>query len=349
MDYKEKHNRPVTIKDIALRAGVSHTTVSRVLNHPELISEKTRAKVLKCIKEMNYLPNPFARGLQTSSSKIIALVIPTISNLAFANFVHGVKKGLEGTKYSFILAITEEKYENEVAICKMLQERRVDGVIFSNTARNEPPLKMLPKKVAKVLVERVSTSDYIDSFLFDAEDGINKVCYYLHELGHKKIAIITGDKKSIKAKKWLEYFIKAMSSLGLSVPDEYIQKAGWTSKDGWKAMNTLLQLHTLPTAVFAITDTLAQGALSCAFQLGFKIPEDISIIGCNNEPGSEELIPPLTTLDASSFDMGRDVAEAIVSRIENPERPAKKVLYPLRLVVRSSTTHPKNHSLSKQP
>lgn len=330
-------NRPATLKDVARLAGVAPSTVSRVLNHPDIVNDKTREKILECIKKLDYHPNPFASGLQTNNSKTIALVIPSLSNLAFANFAHGVQKGLEQTPYGLIVASSDEQRAKEEAICQMLRQRWVDGVIFASSAGGNPPIELLPREIPIVLVDRTSSNERADSFLYDIEAGVAKVCRHLTELGHQKIAIITGDPGSITGRERLRAFKKALAAYGLELPEPYIEKGQWTTRGGWEAMHRLLSLPQRPTAVFAVTDTMAMGAIGAAASLGLNVPQDLSVVGFNNEPGSAEYNPPLTTLDASSFEMGKDAALAILKRLVEPTRPAQKITYALRLVVRAST------------
>ena len=338
---KKPSDKPATLKDVASLAGVSHSTVSRVLNHPELINEKTREKILKCIKELDYHPNPFGRGLQTSHSKTVALVVPNISNLTFANFTHGVQKFLEENEeqYGLIIFSSDENSQKEKFICNHLRQHWVDGVIFVSSAGGVPPTELLPDSMLKVLVER--SNEKIDSLLHNLDDGILKACTYLHKLGHQDIAAIIGDTTSITSKERLKAFKRALLQLGLTYNETLVEEGHWTSRGGWKAMLKLLHLKKPPTAVFAITDTMAMGAIGAASHFGFKVPEDISVIGFNNEPGSAEFNPPLTTLDSSSFAMGKQAAEILLARIQDPDKPSVEIKYSLKLIKRHSTASPR--------
>lgn len=336
-------DRPATIKDVAVMAGVSHSTVSRAINHPELLSEETREKIFDCIQKLDYQPNPFGRGLQTSYSKTIALLVPSISNLAFANFTHGVQTALEekNMQYGLIIFSSDENKEKEKFICNSLRQHWVDGVIFVSSAGGTPPTQLLPEKMAKVLVERSNNSQRIDSLLLDLDKGIYEACSHLFHLGHRRIAAIIGDATSITSRERLQAFYKAMSALGLTVKEEYVEQGMWTSRGGWDAMVKLLTLKQPPTAVFAITDTMALGAMGAAGYLGLKVPEDVSMIGFNNEPGSAELNPPLTTLNASSLAMGKHATETLFARIQDPQRPVVEIKYAVTLIHRASTAAPK--------
>jgi DNA-binding LacI/PurR family transcriptional regulator len=333
--------RPITLKDVAKLAGVAPSTISRALNHPEMVSEKTLQKIMPCIKALGYRPNFLASGLQTSISRIIALVVPSISNLAFANLAHGVQKGLESTSYGLIIASSEEDKKKEEEICNLLTQHWVDGVIFASSTGGIPPLELLPKETAIALIDRESNLAHIDSFVLDLEAGIKSVCDHLLALGHKKIAIIAGDPSTITGQNRLLAFKNCLERAGLELPEAYIETGYWSSKGGWESMLRLLNLPQPPTAVFAVTDTMAMGAVGAAEYAGFRVPEDISIVGFNNEPGSAEFNPPLTTLDASSFSMGKEAAHTVLKRIAHPELPANKVTYPLQLIIRNSTTLPR--------
>jgi DNA-binding LacI/PurR family transcriptional regulator len=335
-------NKPLTLKDVALRAGVSHSTVSRAINHPELINGATLERIMKLVQELGYHTNPFARSLQTSHSSTIALVVPSISNLAFANLTAGVQAALEEatTRYDLLIFSSDENLKKERFICNLLLQHRVDGVIFVSSAGGPPPTSLLPENMAKVLVER--SNKKVDSLILDLEGGLIEACSHLHELGHKKIAIITGDTTSITSKERLKWFQGALAVFGLPLATEYVEHGGWTARGGWEAMLRLLQLPEPPTAVFGVTDTIAMGAMGAASSLGFNIPADCSVIGFNNEPGSSELNPPLTTLDACSFQIGKHAAEILLGKIRNPDRQPTEVKYSLRLLKRSSTAPPRS-------
>lgn len=329
--------RPTTLKDVAKRAGVTHSTVSRAINHPELLSEETLSTVQKAIKDLDYKPNPFARGLQTSASRSVALIVPNIQNLAYANIVRGVQKTLDDNHYSLIIASSSESRERERLLCRNLSYQWVDGVIFAHSTGGPPPLELLRPNLATVLIEHIVPGQKLDAFFLEIEDGMRQVVEHLHNLGHKKIALIEGDQVGLKCKQRISAFRHSLESVGLGLAEEYIQSANWTSRGGWEAMERLLCLNDPPTAVFATTDTMALGVIGAIAAHGLNVPVDISVVGFNNEPGSGEFNPPLTTLDASSYDIGVHAAEVLLMRIEDSKRPPIEIMYPLQLVIRSST------------
>lgn len=328
---------PATLKDVARRAGVSHSTVSRAINHPELLNGGTLESVRSAIEALNYTPNPFGRGLQTSSSKTVALIVPNIQNLAFANFAAGAQKTLEQEHYGLIMASSAEDRDRERFICKNLHNYWIDGVIFVSSTGGTPPIELLPENAARVLIERVAPGGEYDAFFLDIDEGVNRVIEHLAELGHRKIAVIMGDKASISSKQRFYAFRQALSAQKLPFVSDYVGTGDWSPRGGWESMIRLLELPEPPTAAFVTTDTMALGAVGAAAAKGYRIPADISIVGFNNEPGSGEFNPPLTTLDASSYDMGVHAAEVLLKRLSEPNRPYVQILYPLQLVLRCST------------
>jgi LacI family transcriptional regulator len=328
---------PATLKDVAQRAGVSHSTVSRAINHPDLLNQETLEAVREAIKELDYTPNPFARGLQTASSKTVALIVPNMQNLSFANYAAGAQKTLEAERFSLILASSAEDREREKFICKNLNYHGIDGVIFASSTGGIPPIELLPAKTIKVLIERVAPGGEYDAFFLDIDGGVMNAIQHLEALGHRKIAIILGNKAGYSSKQRLYAFKQALTALKIPFYPEYVETGDWNPRGGWMAMDKLLQLPDPPTAVFATTDTMAMGAIGSAAANGLRIPRDISIIGFDNEPGSGEFNPPLTTLDACSFDMGVHAAEVLLKRLNEPGRPYVQIMYPLELVHRAST------------
>ncbi len=336
------HNKPLTVapatlKDVARRAGVSHSTVSRAINHPNLLNEETLEAVREAIRELDYTPNPFARGLQTATSKTVALIVPNMQNLAYANFAAGAQKTLESERFSLIMASSAEDREREKFICKNLNYHGIDGVIFASSTGGTPPVELLPAKAVKVLIERVAPGGEYDAFFLDIDDGVMRACKHLEAHGHRRIAIIQGDKTGYSSKQRLYAFKQALSALKIPFYPEYVETGDWSPRGGWMAMDRLLQLPSPPTAVFVTTDTMAMGTIGSAAANGLRIPGDISIIGFDNEPGSGEFNPPLTTLDACSYEMGIHAAEVLLKRLSEPGRPYVQIMYPLQLVLRAST------------
>lgn len=327
----------ITILEIAKMSGVNPSTVSRVINHPEMVNEKTRERVQGFIKECNYQPNPFARGLQTKRSKIVALVVPNFTTLSFANLARGIQEKLMQKDYSMVIFSSHEDELLEKKICQKISELHIDGVIFASSMM--PKYEELSGGIAKVFIDRDGSREGIDTFILDIEGAFDKLIKYLVDKGHTKIALVVGDKKSYAGLKKVAAFKKALLKYGLSINENMIADAFWSSKEGWMATRKLLENGGKPTAIVAGSDTLAIGVIGAINSLGLKVPENISVIGFNNEPGSESLNPPLTTMEYDDYGMGQEVAEAIMERINNPERENLIKTYKMNIIERKTVSN----------
>lgn len=327
----------ITILEIAKMSGVNPSTVSRVINHPEMVNEKTRERVLGFIKECNYQPNPFARGLQTKRSKIVALVVPNFTTLSFANLARGIQEKLMQKDYSMVIFSSHEDELLEKKICKKISELHIDGVIFASSMM--PKYEELSNGIAKVFIDRDGSKDGIDTFILDVEGAFDKLIKYLVDKGHSKIGFVVGDKGSYAGLKKVSAFKKALARWGLKVNEDTIVDAFWSSKEGWLATIKLLENSEHPSAIVAGSDTLAVGVIGAISSMGLKVPDNISVIGFNNEPGSESLTPPLTTMEYDDYGMGQEVAEAIMERINNPERENLIKTYTMNIIERKTVTN----------
>lgn len=327
----------ITILEIAKMSGVNPSTVSRVINHPEMVNEKTRERVQGFIKECNYQPNPFARGLQTKRSKIVALVVPNFTTLSFANLARGIQEKLMQKDYSMVIFSSHEDELLEKKICQKISELHIDGVIFASSMM--PKYEELSSGIAKVFIDRDGSKEGIDTFILDVEGAFDKLIKYLVDKGHAKIAMVVGDKESYAGLKKVAAFKKALFKYGLSVNDDLISDAFWSSREGWLATRKLMENGGKPTAIVAGSDTLAIGVIGALNSMGLKVPDDISVVGFNNEPGSESLNPPLTTMEYDDYGMGQEVAEAIMDRINNPERKNLIKTYKMNIIERKTVNN----------
>jgi DNA-binding LacI/PurR family transcriptional regulator len=225
----------------------------------------------------------------------------------------------------------------EKKICQKISELHIDGVIFASSMM--PEYEELSDGIAKVFIDRDGSNEGIDTFILDIEGAFDKLIKYLVDKGHTKIAMVVGDKESYAGLKKVAAFKKALFKYGLSVNDNLISDAFWSSKEGWLATRKLLENGEKPTAIVAGSDTLAIGVIGAINSLGLKVPDNISVIGFNNEPGSESLNPPLTTMEYDDYGMGQEVAEAIMDRINNPERENLIKTYKMNIIERKTVSN----------
>lgn len=337
---KNNYKAPSTIKDIARIAGVDASTVSRAINHPEKVKTETLLKIQAHIKEMNYHPNWVAKGLQTAKSNLLAMCVPNFSNLSFANITKGFHDAVKGSGYQVIICSSHEDPDEEIEISKSLIRQRVSGIVYVGTVSTEEkdiPFHLFDRNMEILVIDREIDIEGINVFLLDAYHGIKLVFDHLLQLGHKRLAIITGQERTIHSKKRIALIKQILNEMNVVIPEHRIKEGDWSSTGGWHAMDDLLHQKDPPTAVFAITDTMAVGAVGAACAAGFKVPEDISVVGFNNEPGTESFNPPLTTIGPHAYDIGMQAGKAIIERLEKGESTQMVKKFPLDLIIRNST------------
>lgn len=336
-----KVNSPATLKDIASIAGVDASTVSRTINHPEKVRPETRKKIEKVITDLNYHPNLVARGLQTARSNLLAMVVPNFSNLSFAMITKGFHEAVEGSGYQVIICSSHEDPDAELEITLSLIRQRVGGIVYVGTVSTDEkdiPFHLFENNNMEIIViDREISNPNINVFLLDAYHGIKLALKHLLQLGHRRIAIITGQKKTLQSKNRVNLIMHLLEELHIAIPEHRIKEGNWSSSGGWYAMQDFLRLDEPPTAVFAITDTMAMGAVGAACAAGFRVPQDISVIGFNNEPGSESFNPPLTTIGSHAYDIGVQAGKVILEGLESNPYPKSVREFSLDLIIRKST------------
>lgn len=335
---KLKDKKRITIRDIADKAGVCRATVSRVLNHPSLVAAETAEKVRAVMHEEGYYPDPIARALVAKSSNFIALLLPNMLCTSFIDIIRGCDDALQAEGYGLIIAHSDENYAREISICHALKSKVVDGIIFAGSAGPMPPLWEVSDSMPVVNVEcPVNHQSVTATINGDTESGMAQAIEHLVKLGHRRIAFLQGQRGTATAEMRLAAFMKALQRHGLQTSLELIVDGGWTSQGGWQATTKLLNLADRPTAILASSEPMALGAMACIRDQGLDIPKDISIVSYFDSPTSGYMNPPLTTISFPAYDMGRFAAEAVIRHLREPDSKIGDVLFPLELVIRSST------------
>ncbi|MBS4218071.1 LacI family DNA-binding transcriptional regulator [Bacillus sp. FJAT-49711] len=326
-----------TIKDIAKKAGVSITTVSRVLNQKEEgMSTQTREKVLKVMKEVDFQPNQFARGLVTKRSKTFGLIVPNISNPYFPELCRGVEDEANEGEYSLIICNSDDQTDKEKRYLRLLEEQQVDGIIFSAKDHlDESDEEQLARaKIPFVLIDRGKEEKKHVGVFLDNDKGGYLAGKHLIELGHRSIACITGPKSITLANERLQGFKRALNEAGVDLLPSQIIEANFQMEMAYHKSKEILNKREV-TAIFASNDMMACGVYQMAHELGIRIPIDLSIVGFDDIPLISALIPKLTTIQQNTYEMGREAVRVLFRKIENME--TKSVIFSPNLVVRDST------------
>lgn len=338
---------PVTVKDIAKKAGVSHSTVSRALHSHPLISDETRERIQQIAVDMGYLPSAAARTLKTNRSHVLGVVLTSIDDPFFSEILEGMEEVIQSSGYSLFIAAAHRDPRREREIVEAMVEHRADGVIICSTSFSEEwSRQFLQSGVPIVVVNNQAVEDFRYSIYHDDIDGMRQVTRHLIELGHEKIAYMGNSASGRTTMDRLTGFREEMKSAGLSIPAKYMYEAsGGGTKDGESAAKYFINLAERPTALVCYNDLMAIGVMKALRQAGVCIPRDISITGFDNIIFSAYTNPPLTTLDQPKRFIGAEAARLLLELLDTPLSEQSQNHQNVRslqgqLLVRESTAPP---------
>lgn len=334
---------------MARLAGVSRATVSYVLNGQAdgrvPISEETRQRVLEAVAQLDYVPDARAQALRSGSTKTIGLIVPDIHNPHFWEVADGVEQEAYAAGYHILLSSIppEKKYAED--IFKDLSQRRIDGLIMvpSFIYQSEGAQKTLANLVKRrvpivgIMAEHSGTNYSIDRVISDYRNTTFEIMEHLLSLQHRRIGFIFGIAVPDLGKDRLIAYQESLQAANLPLDPDLIVRCGPTLEDSYQAARRLLELPDRPTALLAINDLLAVGALRAIKDLNLRVPEDVSLFGYDNIPLAKYLIPSLSTASKDGEKMGREATKLLLARLQDPDRPLQEVRLPARLILREST------------
>ena len=328
----------VTIKEVAKRAGVSTSTVSRTLSGNIFVNKDTKKKVIKAVNELGYSPNVLAKGLKEGKTNTIGLIIPNIRNPIFPAIVRGVEDTARKNGFIVILCNTDENIDNEKEIINTLEKRWVDGFIFATASSDFNHIyKIKEDKFPLVLLVR-SVEDKFDSVVTNNFEASYKAVRYLIQRGHKKIAIINGDLNLSLYRERYEGYKKALFDSGLEIPSEVSFCCSFENQECYIKTTDLLKSNIIPDAIFATNDLRAIEAIRAIKDLGLKVPEDISVLGFDNIQISLFIDPTLTTISQPFYKMGEVAVKKLIKIISYKRNRKPKIdVVKSELVIRNST------------
>ncbi len=335
--------RKVTMHAVAQAAGVTQSTVSRVLSPSDKgiqISPETRARVLAAVAELEFHPNQYARSLRGMRSRMIAILIADITNPFYHPLVRAVQDIAFKHGYDVMIANSDHTLEKEKLFVELLVRRPVDGAViipYHLTADDLDDLMARTGVQIATLGSRIEHPRIDVSFTDDARASNELVRWLIHERGHRRLAIICADRDFVATKHRLAGFESALADADLELPDDYIVTGDWTVETGKRGIDRLLSLPAPPTAVFGASDTIAIGALEAALAMGRRVPEDVAIVGFDDIPEAEWVRPRLTTVAQYPAVMGEQLATALFERILGEVDAERRVFeVPYQIMVRES-------------
>ncbi len=334
----------VTIRDVAVASGHAVSTVSNALAGKHYVKEETRRHVREVAMRLGYRPSALAQSLRMRRSSTIGVLVSDVSNPALTEFIRGIDDVAVREGCTILLGNTDEILEKQIGQMRTLLDRQVDGMVFISQHSDEPEVRdLLDGTTPFVLIQRRSRrfeDDYVGS---DNAQGMEMSVRYLHDLGHRRIGLITGPGASSTAMERLDAFRQVAADLGCDGDAELVFRGDYTVGAGYNAMHYFVRLGYPPTAIIASNDICALGVQDASIELGLNIPRDLSLMGSDDIllAGLRQI--NLTTLHLPKRRMGVAAAELLLERIrgKQDDRPAE-IIVESRLVERGSCSKPQN-------
>jgi DNA-binding LacI/PurR family transcriptional regulator len=339
---EEDGERQLNIGEIARRASVSTATVSRTLNQSGAVRPETARKVWRAAAELNYYPNSHARALVSGRSRLLGLIVSDITNPFFPELIHSFETLATQHQYDLILTSTDYQTARMTGCLRRMLERKVDGVAIMTSEMDVGLIKELSRRgVPLVFMDVGQVGPRMSHVLIDYANGTRQAVDHLVELGHKRLAFISGPLDLHSARTRRQAFLDGMRAHRLKTEPRLVREGTHTADGGQRAMGLLLRGAVRPSAVVCSNDWTAIGALHAIDAAGLRVPEDISIVGFDDIPLASYMKPPLTTVRMSAGDVGSTAFDALFRLIGGERLEGDIYQVPTSLVVRGSTARPR--------
>ena len=331
-----------TMKDVAQLAGVSTATVSRALMNPEKVSSTTRKRVESAVLEAGYSPNSLARNLRRNESKTIVAIVPDICDSYFTEIIRGIEDVAVENGYLVLLGDSGQQKKRESSLVNLVFTKQADGMLLLGThlpfdvskpeQKNLPPLVMACEFAPELELPTVHIDNLTSSF-----EAVN----YLTQMGHSKIAQISGPDDAALCQFRNQGYQQALRRAGITMNPTYKEMGDFTFESGQKAVTKLLSLPEPPTAVFCHNDAMAIGAIKGAKAAGLKVPQDLSVVGFDDIQFAEFCDPPLTTITQPRYEIGRQAMLMLLEILKGRDVHAGSRLLETHLKIRESAAPPR--------
>ncbi len=331
-----------TILDVAKRADVAPITVSRVINNSAHVSPQTRARVEEAIRELGYRPNRLARGLRLKQTHTLALAVTDITNPFWTTIVRGVEDAAHQSGFSVILCNTDESEEKQNQYLDVLVQKQVDGILLAPVCASDELCDWIEKlAIPVVMLDRRIPFAQVDVVRGDSEDGAYRLVQHLIALGHRRIAILSGPKEVSTAQDRVAGYCRALAENGLEICQDWIQYGKFSQASGYEMARQVLGICPCPTALFAANNFIAAGALRALYDLGLKVPEDVSVVAFDDVTNGQPVEPFLTAADQPAYEMGRRATELLLARLSDQIEDAyQEIVLPVKIIIRRSSGPP---------
>lgn len=329
-------NSHPTLRDVARLAGVSHQTVSRVINGSEDVLPETRANVEAAIKQLGYRPNAIARSMARGQTHTLACISPNLTDYTFASVIEGAETEARQHDYFLLSSSATDPDAFHALVDELVGHRRVDGLIVINPYSDDR-FQHIPEKFPVVFVGAQSHEQKISSVCLDDEKVAYEATCHLISLGHKDIALVTGPMEEDCSLDRTEGYRRALQEAGIPFDDSKIIEGDWSATSGQDALLSFVEQGRVPTAVFAQNDRMAMGVLRAARDVNIKVPAQLAVIGVDDMPLSSYFDPPLTTMRQDMPRIGQEATRMLLDIIQKKNTDQREVKLSAQLVVRQST------------
>jgi len=330
-------SRP-TIRDVARQAGVSHQTVSRVINGRDDVLPETRALVEETIEKLGYHPNAIARSMARGQTHTLACISPNLTDYTFASVIEGAETEARLHGYFLLSSSATDPDAFRELINELIGHRRVDGLIVINPYSDER-YTFIPENFPVVFVGARSHGGSFSSVCLDDKKVAYEATRHLISSGHTSIAMVTGPMEEDCCQDRSDGYRRALQEAGLEYDETMIIEGDWTATSGQDALLSFAELGRIPTAIFAQNDRMALGILRAARNINLNIPSQLAVIGVDDMPLSSYFDPPLTTMQQDMPRIGQEAARILLNIIQKKDTSTREIKLPATLIVRQSTSN----------
>ena len=328
-----------TIHDVAKRAGVAAITVSRVINNSGYVSEETRRRVEAAVVELGYVPSGPARSLRLKRTNSIALVLTDITNPFFTTVARGVEDVASEAGYTVTYCNTDEDEAKEQKNIALLLQQQVDGILLVPAlSKPDALLTIQGQELPVVVLDRRMPGAEADVVRCDSDDGAYQLTRYLLQLGHRRIAVLTGPEGTSTADDRLAGYRRAVAEAGLHNVGQWVQRGSFTQTSGFEMTKAVMDQEEAPTAIFAANNFIGIGAMKALQALALSVPEDVALVGFDDLPAGLVMFPFLTVAAQPAYEMAREATSLLLARIAGTApQEHQEIVLPTELIVRKSS------------
>jgi DNA-binding LacI/PurR family transcriptional regulator len=326
----------VTIREVAAKAGVSHQTVSRVINESERVSPDTRQRVQAAIAELGYQPNAIARSMARGSTRTLACIAPNLTDYTYASIIDGAETEARRHGYFLISVSARDPADFNVLVEQLIASQRTEGLLALNPYIDDRS-QHLPAGVPTVIVGARARDERSHSVSLDEANAGRMATQYLISMGHRRIAHLTGPLEEDCSQDRQAGYQQALEAAGIAFDPTLVMEGDWSATSGHHAVECLLEDGADFTAIFAQNDRIAVGAIRALREAGLQVPGQVSVVGFDDMPLASYFDPPLTTLRQDIFCIGCEAARLLIQAIQQPGRPPQHMRLPVELIVRGSS------------